>query len=278
LGLSLARGEFVMLVDADDFIEPHTLTVLMEAQHRTGADFVQGGFRFFIDDGVSTNYMGETARFLPPKKGLAYIEKKDGKPQVCFLGSPCAFLLRMAWAKRHNLSFREDMLAGADAMFILQTARLNPVYEYVDMPLYNYRRQTVNSITSTYSPTKRKRTEAAFRWLDDLRSYLLESNPAESVNAALGDAYINFMIRYLVVCAADSLIGSRSEAFECFCRMACSPLWKEMLPYYNPGAKKGKSRLLPWLVQRGWFRAAFHLCRIKAKKRYQRDLHRLAVS
>lgn len=39
-----ARGRFLYFMDADDVIEPNTIALLMEHQHRTGADIVYGSY------------------------------------------------------------------------------------------------------------------------------------------------------------------------------------------------------------------------------------------
>lgn len=44
-GLALASGTFVLMLNADDWYEPEAVRLLVDAQHRTGADFVSGRAR-----------------------------------------------------------------------------------------------------------------------------------------------------------------------------------------------------------------------------------------
>lgn len=59
--LSIAHGEFVVMVDADDVVEPDYLEALLEVAHETGADVVVCGF-WFHSNGLRAPFP-----FLPPE-------------------------------------------------------------------------------------------------------------------------------------------------------------------------------------------------------------------
>jgi glycosyltransferase involved in cell wall biosynthesis len=58
LALSYARGEFVMFLDSDDWLEPVALSVLLGEARRGKCDLVHGGFRYMTNDGWRTDWTG----------------------------------------------------------------------------------------------------------------------------------------------------------------------------------------------------------------------------
>ncbi len=58
VALSHARGEFVMFLDADDWLEPSALAVLLAEARRGDCDLVHGAFRYTTNDGWLTDWTG----------------------------------------------------------------------------------------------------------------------------------------------------------------------------------------------------------------------------
>lgn len=272
LALDKAKGKFLFFVDADDFIDPDAFAVLFRAQEESGADFVRARLRMWYDGEVPASYTGGVDFFAPPRKGIVYIDNIDDKPTVCFLGGVTVALISLDLLRRNNLRFRNDVLSGGDAYLCLRIAAVEHKYSFIDREIYTYRRQTVNSLTSTYSPTKTRRMREALGYLDEMIALLGKNNSVERINSALGNSYMNGVIRYLVSCAADSLCTGKPATFSHFKEMFNSAPTRRFLPYYNAGSHAGKSFLLPWLMRLGLPRPAFYLCKLKAKKRYSREL------
>jgi glycosyltransferase involved in cell wall biosynthesis len=56
--LARATGEFVMFLDADDWLEPNALNLLLGEARRSNSDLVHGGFRYMTNDGWRTDWVG----------------------------------------------------------------------------------------------------------------------------------------------------------------------------------------------------------------------------
>lgn len=269
-GLDLAKGEFLAYLDSDDYLEPDAYEHLAQAQMNLNADVVDSLIRPVYVPGEPKTI---TDLFSSPEKGILYIEDDaSGKPQVHFSGSLATKLIRIDLLRQHGMRLDERYLCGSDSLFTIQLSKIVKQYRFIDRVTYNWRRQTQNSLTTTYSPTKLRRSRENLIFLDHLRQALAESYPAVRVDAALGDMYVNHAIRYLVACGADSLAGKEKEAYENFLQIFTSDRFLHSLPYYNPGKDKGKSRLLPILARLRLPSLAFALCKRKAAKRYQREL------
>lgn len=272
-GLGMATGQVVGFVDADDYLEPDAFGKLWRERLATGADMVRADVRVVFDAGLPNTCLAGSTTFLPPKKGFAYIEDINGKPLVHFAGWSYAALFDMRIVKREGIEFAGA--AGEDIMFCVAFARHIRKYAYLDEVVYNYRRNVRNSVSSTYSSEKSKRLLDSLNSFDALREYLLEREPRHRVEAALGDMYANFFIRYLVVCAADHLMGE-GDAYGRFRETFLSPPLRSSLKHYDARSHRGKSKLLPWLVRLRLVRIAFWLCRLKAAWRYVRELSELS--
>ncbi|MCC8189388.1 MAG: glycosyltransferase [Planctomycetes bacterium] len=273
-GLERARGEFLVFVDADDLVEPGAFAALVAAQRESGADVVRGAWRVITADG-QPGTMRQT--YYPARRGMAYIQEEGDRHRVCFNPTVWAALFRRTFLTDHGVRF-EHRLSGQDALLVLALTRLNPRYRYLDRIVYAYRRQAFNSITLTFSPSKRQRIRDQRVFLDALYQYFLAENDPGTVDAAMGEIYVDLMFRYLVVCAASSLLSGGTEAAAEFSRVFDDSSWSRFLPGYFRERTAGRSWLLPWLYRLGWRRLAFALCRHKARRRYGPEIAALSAS
>jgi len=131
-GLEIATGEYLVFVDADDyldcdFIEQHIASV-------GTSDYVQSGYRRVLTDG-------------------SVLEQKWPHHRYQFT-SPCMRLYRMAYIQQHRLTFPEGMIYE-DVIFSLQLWGNHPHVRTIQYCGYNY---TYNpqSTTSKNNPAARK--------------------------------------------------------------------------------------------------------------------------
>lgn len=67
-GLSITKGTFVSMVDADDWVEPHFIADLLAIAQETGADVVVGGFSFdFLGLKVPFPFLPKTESMTGPE-------------------------------------------------------------------------------------------------------------------------------------------------------------------------------------------------------------------
>lgn len=144
-GLKEVTGEWVIFIDADDWIEPNTLEVLY-SYATENIDIVMGGFFFNRD-------LKETASTCFP----AVIHKKDFSSYPLALMVPdaskvddimvsveqicgaCGKLTRKELLEKHNICFDENLKLNEDGHFYLRCFLKARDVVIVDMPLYHYR-------------------------------------------------------------------------------------------------------------------------------------------
>lgn len=128
-GLSLARGRYVMFVDADDALIPDPI----QPCHLDGSrDLVF--FDHVVQEGEYSCpvriFDDETA--TPDKTAFLTIACRDG------VNSSCARLYRRELLNTHNLQFPLDMVVAEDAVFVLSAILASETIGYVCAPVYRY--------------------------------------------------------------------------------------------------------------------------------------------
>ena len=138
-GLEQATGKYITFLDADDFLEPTYIQLLMDRALETDADMVKCNFYKVYSDGKKT----VEHRYDNIKK-----EYQNGLGEdMLYLAFPwgSVFKRKMWVSVRFPEGYKhEDMMM---AHLIFHEVRVGA---YVGLPLYNYRLDNVNSLTKEY--------------------------------------------------------------------------------------------------------------------------------
>ncbi|QIM17395.1 glycosyltransferase family 2 protein [Leucobacter insecticola] len=106
-GLNLARGTFVMFMDADDTLAPHALRTLVEQSEEKGADVAIPRFEGTGGRGIQTLFL------LYPEGDISYERAMETiSPQKLF---------RREMIEKHGLRFPEGEVRLEDGIFVTQT-------------------------------------------------------------------------------------------------------------------------------------------------------------
>lgn len=148
-GLEVAKGEWIMHVDGDDWIEPDMIESLIEAAQVTGADLVFGDFMKY---GPSAGYNKLPTWGSDKKKSMtnyiAYV-------MTTIWGS----IARRSLYADHSLKSPEGISYCEDFHLIVRLCHFANKIVNVHRPFYNYRYRS----TSIMSNMSRK-TEADEQW------------------------------------------------------------------------------------------------------------------
>lgn len=140
-GLEVARGEYVIHCDSDDWVEASMYEQLYNHAKKTGADVVSCGYEVEpFGDGPNT----QVSALSPNYDTLAF----SIGPQT---GSLCNKLVRRQFIEEHHLQIPKDICWGEDLCFSLKALILSKKTERIDQPLYHYVQQK-DSITHDISP------------------------------------------------------------------------------------------------------------------------------
>lgn len=138
-GLEYAQGDYVLFVDADDWIESNSLDLLYKTIISENLDLLQFSFRTVNTVGkVLQNYSTETT----VSDLHTYIEKDAFL--VCVGGT----MIKKTIIDSNNLRFQTNLKLAEDQLFILSAIKFSKRMKRIADVLYNYY-QNDNSATAT---------------------------------------------------------------------------------------------------------------------------------
>lgn len=152
-GMEMARGEYLLFVDADDYIESDCVKCLIETAGATGADIVIANYK------VREAYGRLSNRTDFDKMGLSLGDLKQSALRYeYFLGG--GYYGVAVWGKLYNHRFIKDTglkfdkdseICAEDMLFNLKIFTYKPKIYLLNEYLYIYC-INLNSITNTYKP------------------------------------------------------------------------------------------------------------------------------
>lgn len=134
-GLRLARGEYVSIIESDDFIDNTMFEDLYNLADKNKADIVKSAFYEYSE--VADNKINWSEQYKMPE---SVCRIKDCPQFLYFHPSIWSCIYRREFLKKNNISFVEAKGAGwADNPFQVQTLCLAEKIVYTDKPYYHYR-------------------------------------------------------------------------------------------------------------------------------------------
>jgi len=233
-GFRQARGEYVLFVDSDDYIEPDCVEKILNWIDESPADVGFLESRKVYPDGTSEPMGEELIR--ERIRGAAHGEVLDflsSRPK--FPASAWGKIYRRAFLEENALYFPADRRLSEDLSFSLEVFLKAKTMDVLEFPYYCYRQNRAGSITNTVSPkyyfdTALFVTETAGRFAPE--------KTAETPGAQCAMSYAAYEYAILVWQALDLTGADRERA------MAFLKEYRWVLPF----GKAGKTKLVNLVV------------------------------
>lgn len=267
-GLDAAMGEFILFVDADDYILPDMAKTLLAGIERSQADLATCGVvNVLVEKGKQDAI--EPWRPLPPglqsSSEFVYdsITDYDMRTSYALVNK----LFRRELIERHPWRFSPNLPNGQDVDFV--AAYLRDCKQVWNIPETYY--MCVYEFSGR-GMTERDRYLPRYLWnrLDAMRtvyrtaSALLEGKRLRQAEAMLADQMVGGAIRH---CRRDATLPYEQIIAD-LRRLASQPDVHVWLEQYR--RSPGKSMAIPFLLKHGWVRPLYYLARRKADKRFGR--------
>lgn len=172
LGVSLAQGDYVLFVDADDLLLPHALATLMTCARSTRADWVTADF---LEESE-----GGRKKLVSPQ---GFKDREEGYCALIGLaegaGNACNKLIRRELFQ--GVLFDETLKVGEDLLVNLQLVHRAETFAHLSQPTYVYRRHCQSAMAGA----QRDYAQAHEPMLAAIDSWLLNQGLKEAYFAHL---------------------------------------------------------------------------------------------
>ena len=253
LGMEEARGDLILFIDADDWIEPHTCETLLRALEGAGADSagcahwnIQPGGEKWAESGALPAGVYDAGAI---RKGIVdrLLGQRLGKPGEVLNGFIWRFLFSRAIIIDHDIRFSGAYLE--DELFLMEYFCLAQKLAMVDEPLYYYL-QNPASVTRNYLPD----------YMDTFRRFLAAKEAVVERYGLEGDdpqwrqstcwAGLLIAIGNEFAPGNPAPLGEKRRRVEGFTR---EPGMAEAIRDLNPQGMGRNKQLVAGLVRRRWF-------------------------
>lgn len=279
-GVRVARGEFVMFMDADDYLLPDALENLLAATEVQGADMVLGNFCkqegddraipqpvVFQPDGEP--FVGEY-QTLSGMALLDYVRHFFSHPSNHLVSYCWARLYRRSLIQLHVLEADEDMRLFEDFAFNLDYLSKTRSLVFVNKPVYVYvlHRQHVSASMAIIESQRLVCDMQAFRSKVEhfVGAIGVSEALAEQVRREVGHTLVHYAVIFLVRTCRQLNAANRQAIFKEIRGLVNSTTMRESLPCYEP--RPGNSRIVPILMRLRLIRLLAFVCQQKGNRRY----------
>ena len=148
IGMQMAKGKYLSVVDADDFYEPDYLETMVGAMERYGVDVAECDF-FLRDEQTGEETLAQTPAFLT--NGWERPFRPEEACQQIFLAThnnPYTHMFRRAFILEHSLQF-QDISSCNDVYFVKMAIVSADSMVRIPKGLVHYRYQTGQQISTT---------------------------------------------------------------------------------------------------------------------------------
>ena len=139
-GLNVAKGEFVLFLDSDDYLAYDALTFCEMAMRKDSLDILQFSIQGVTEQGVLTNKTTAKRKTTEVLSSEDYI--RCGQLQVCAGGS----CIRRNIIENNKIRFNVDMKLAEDQLFIISCIMFSKKNKFENTVLYYYL-DNPNSVT-----------------------------------------------------------------------------------------------------------------------------------
>ena len=155
-GIDMAQGEYVAILESDDYIEPDMYERLYAYAKELDADVVKGPYRDHFADGTRKPYPHNDYLSECMPQGRLY-SLADCPCQLATHQSIWTGIYRRAYLNEHAIRFVEAPGAGnVDIGFCIDSLAYSDRLAWLDEMFYNYRVLAEGSSTSNYNMSRQQ--------------------------------------------------------------------------------------------------------------------------
>lgn len=240
-GLSLAHGELIQFVDADDWIEPSTTQSLLKGMTEHNADMSVCSFTR-TDGTRDIEMILNISGLQGPYRQL--MEFTQGVPDALLrFGSTGNKMYIKSIIDKYYITFEDIRHANEDAYFNFEYIKhIDRVY-FIDEPLYNYFvRQGRSTMTTQYRPNAFEMNERIYSEIEKIIGEQLHGENLRMFNRH----YLDKTLIVMRMLARENTYFSKEEIVHKFAEIATSVRVKNALLNFAPQGSQ-ENTAIEWL-------------------------------
>ena len=174
IGLDIMSGDYLLLVDSDDYVELNIVERLLDMQREKNADLIMYGeyiHYVLLDKVVISAHEGETFYQKEDIASILPILIEDESLNV-----PGNKFYKSSIIKDHNIKFDESVSMGEDLIFNYAVANNINSFFMTSECLYHYMKRDGDSLTAKLTPNKYK----TLKYVSDYMEKNTEDNEKNS--------------------------------------------------------------------------------------------------
>ena len=254
-GIKRATGDYLMIVDSDDWIDPNTVSVCVHTALQDRADCVMFGYMREYPQRSMQNPLFPANYAYDIEQSEKSVHRRIAGPIGVELCEPQKLdVVSTLWGKlyrrsiaRHGRIVSERVVGTSEDTIFNLYALDGCKISYINQCFYHYRKTNTQSITTQYKPDLAEKWDVMY---DIMQEYIRESGRAETYHTP-------FLNR--VACGMIGLglneIGSPGSLFEKSKKLRVileKPLYREALRQLDMSHFDGKWKLFFWLCKKRW--------------------------
>lgn len=153
-GIDVAKGAFILFVDADDYLSPDALLTIHKAAMEDDADIVVFGGKCFPGDSWADQDLN-TRRIVYTHDGINALMKEIGSRPFTWNKA-----YRRSLLVEHACRFDERLTLGEDQAFQFAVFPYARIISYIPDKLYHYRQNNPHASTASVSDASEERLSA----------------------------------------------------------------------------------------------------------------------
>jgi glycosyltransferase involved in cell wall biosynthesis len=186
VGLGHARGEYIGFVDSDDYVQPDMFEKMYARAKTCTADVVICNIKFFYQfDHTFEQQLPD--HWFPNDERIDMLKHRQFFRNLTI----CNKIFKKQFLDRNNICFPEGLF-HEDQLFVVQSLILGRNVVSVREPLYIYRKQRENSVSSLSNTS----VFEIFPVISEIRRFINENNYQEKFGALIDELAVS---RYLML-------------------------------------------------------------------------------